>query len=318
MDDAVLTVDHATVRYQVPGRRHGVFALRDVSFELRPGVTLGVVGESGCGKSTLAQAIVNLVPLTDGAIRFEGRPVGTGGRRAAKLFRRSVQLVFQEPQSSLNPRMRVADIIAEPLVAQGIGNRASRRAVVAQAMEKVGLPLDRANRFPHEFSGGQRQRISIARALVLEPRLIVLDEPTSALDISVQAQILNLLLELQAQRGLTYVLISHDVSVVRHLADRIIVMYLGQIVEEGPAAAVLQDPRHPYTRELLASVPMLDGRTFLDIEDRGDAGGAAEPVACVFRTRCVLAGVGCEQPQKLDPVLRQPERLVRCWRGTCL
>jgi oligopeptide/dipeptide ABC transporter ATP-binding protein len=319
MADALLTIDHASVLYGAPGSKQGVLALDQVCAELWRGMTLGVVGESGCGKSTLAQAIVNLVPLASGEIRFGGQSIQTRGRRAEKLFRRGVQLVFQDPQSSLNPRMRMIDIIAEPLVAQRIGTTESRRQSVMRLVEQVGLPLSRLNSFPHEFSGGQRQRISLARALILEPKVVVLDEPTSALDVSVQAQILNLLLELQDQHGLSFILISHDVSVVRHLADAVLVMYLGQVVEQGPATAVLASPRHPYTRELLASVPTLSEGNFLDAAVRpNEPSSDTALLGCRFRARCPFAIAGCEREQNLEMLADEADRAVRCWRAAQL
>ncbi|WP_380916337.1 oligopeptide/dipeptide ABC transporter ATP-binding protein [Sphingomonas canadensis] len=305
----VLHIDAAEVRYGT------VRAVDGVSASLGRGETLGVLGESGCGKSTLAQAILRLVPLAGGAIRVRGFDVGSGRGAGERQYRRDVQMVFQDPQSSFNPAMRVADIIAEPLAVQGIGDRAERRERAIALAGAVGLPAARIDSFPHEFSGGQRQRIAIARALALEPALLVLDEPTSALDLSVQGQILNLLLELQRARGLSYVLISHNVAVVRHLADRVIVMYGGQVVEEGAAGEVLSAPRHPYTQALLSAVPEVDGPDFLEAIVAADELAAHPSGGCRYAARCPLAGPECARDQQLLALEDGGSWRVRCWRA---
>ena len=277
-------------------------ALNGVTLQVRRGEAFGVVGESGCGKSTLAQVLMGLLKPTQGALHRLPRPDG----RAA-----NIQIVFQDPQSSLDPRLPAWRVIVEPLVAR---HQRADRAVAESLAAQVGLRPEQMDRYVHEFSGGQRQRIAIARALVSDPDVIVLDEPTSALDISVQAQILNLLQELRRARGLTYVLISHNVSVVRHLCDRIAVMYLGQVVEQGPALQVLEDPRHPYTRELLEAVPRLD-RAWPDDVPAAPAelpGNRTLPTGCFFRERCPWATAGCERPQSLEALPGADGRRVRC------
>ena len=284
-----------------------VHALNGVDLDLRPGETLGVVGESGCGKTTLAQVLIGLVRPTGG--RIDRR--SPGGKAGARM-----QIVFQDPQSSLDPRLPVWRVIGEPLHDQRRGRitTAELRRAAAEVAAQVEIPPDYLDRYPHEFSGGQRQRIAIARALISGPEVILLDEPTSALDISVQAQILNLLNDLQRRHQLTYVLISHNVAVVRHMSDRVAVMYLGQIVELGECAQVLGAPRHPYTRLLLESVPRLGVPV-------GDAAVSAStelpsnrhlPRGCFFRERCPLAREGCEIPQPLRPMQGDPGRQVRC------
>jgi peptide/nickel transport system ATP-binding protein len=299
----ILRLEGVHVRFPVGldwrGRpRQYVHALNGVDLDIRPGETLGVVGESGCGKTTLAQLLIGLLKPTAGRLVRPGTDPAqdrTGGPART-------QIVFQDPQSSLDPRLPVWRIISEPLYVQRRSwSIRELRAAAAAAAAQVEIPPDYLDRYPHEFSGGQRQRIAIARALIAEPELILLDEPTSALDISVQAQILNLLNALQRSRGLTYLLISHNVSVVRHMSDRVAVMYLGQIVELGAAAQVMGAPRHPYTRLLLASVPRL-GQTVPDAA----AASAGElpsnrqlPTGCFFRDRCPMAGPGCERPQAL-------------------
>lgn len=240
------------------GPRKEVRAVDDVSLSLDTGETLGIVGESGCGKSTLAQAIMGLVPVTAGRIAIAGNVWMEETAEVRRKRAAAVQMVFQDPQSSLDPRMRVWGLVTEPLAIHGEQSGKARRQAAAQLLSSVGLGTAHMDRFPHEFSGGQRQRISIARALALKPRLLILDEPTSALDISVQAQILNLLLELQQREGLSYLFISHDIGVVRHIADRVAVMHMGKIVEEGSAADVLANPQHQYTRDLLDAVPSVD------------------------------------------------------------
>lgn len=281
-------------------------ALNGVTLQVRRGEAFGIVGESGCGKSTLAAVLMNLVRPTEGELRrlprADGRPS-------------DVQIVFQDPQSSLDPRLPAWRVIIEPLVAAGgqaSGKADLRKRADALALQ-VGLRPEHLDRYVHEFSGGQRQRIAIARALAPSPDVIVLDEPTSALDISVQAQILNLLRELRRAHGLTYVLISHNVSVVRHLCDRVAVMYLGQVVEQGPAAQVLQAPRHPYTRELLDAVPRLD-RPWPEAplaEPAELPGNVVLPQGCFFRSRCPWATAGCERPQAL---LARPDAPLHAYR----
>lgn len=267
-----------------------VHALNGLDLNIMRGETLGIVGESGCGKSTLAQLLIGLLKPSSGELLHD-RASGGG-----------MQMVFQDPQSSLDPRLPVWRIITEPVYVRQRSGAAQRKALAAELARQVGLRPETLDRLPHEFSGGQRQRISIARALSSAPDIIVLDEPTSALDISVQAQILNLLVELQRQRNLTYVLISHNVAVVRHMSDRVAVMYLGQIVELGRSEQVLHRPQHPYTRLLLDSVPRA-GRALSDsaIEDRkGELPGNRQlPTGCYFRERCPYAGEGCERPQAL-------------------
>ena len=235
-------------------------AVDGVSFSVAAGETLGLVGESGSGKSTLGRAVLQLVQPTSGSVRFEGREIAGLSRRAMRPLRREMQMVFQDPYASLNPRKRVGQIIGEPLRLQGVAKGGELRRQVQELLERVGLAPEHYDRFPHEFSGGQRQRIGIARAIALRPKLIVADEPVSALDVSIRAQIVNLLADLQDELGLTYVFVAHDIGIVRHVSDRIAVMHEGKIVEEGPADRVCEQPQDAYTKQLLAAVPIPDPR----------------------------------------------------------
>jgi oligopeptide transport system ATP-binding protein len=280
-------------------------AVDDVSFVLRKGETLGLVGESGCGKSTLGRTVLRLYDLTAGKLLFNGSDLSTLSQGELRPFRKKMQMIFQDPSASLNPRMSVLDIIGEALSIHGLaGNNSEREDRVAAIMKKCGLRTDQIYRYPHEFSGGQKQRIGIARALAVEPEMIVADEPISALDVSIQAQIVNLLHDLQEELGLTYLFISHDLKVVEHISDRVAVMYLGHMVEVAPAERIYQGPLHPYTRALLSAVPLPDPKKRRDrIVLQGDVPSPINPPSgCVFHPRCSMAQESCkkEVPKLVD------------------
>ncbi len=302
----LLAVENLGVQFR--SRLGSVRAVDGVGLSIAAGETLGLVGESGCGKSTLGKAIVGLAELTQGSVRLGGIEISGLSRRAMRPYRRRVQMIFQDPYGSLNPRLTVGRIIAEPLIVHGVGDPPSLRERVAKLMQRVGLHPEAANRYPHEFSGGQRQRVGIARALALNPQLIICDEPVSALDVSVQAQVLNLLIDLQRELGLSYLFISHDLSVVQHIAQRVLVMYLGKIVESAPRELIWSRPLHPYTRGLIAAVPVPDPKLAKQNQQSLITGEIPSPVAppsgCRFRTRCPFAVPLCAER---EPELREVE-----------
>lgn len=277
-----------------------VRAVDDVSFVIQRGETLGLVGESGCGKTTVGRCLLRLIEPTNGQVRFDGRNLTEFGKTELRGLRRRMQIIFQDPYSSLNPRMKVGEIIGEPLVVHGVGNKLERRERVAELLGVVGLDPDYANRYPHQFSGGQRQRIGIARALALNPDFIVADEPVSALDVSVQAQIVNLLQDLQQKFGITYLFISHGLAVVKHISSRVGVMYLGKLVELAPADEIYSRPLHPYTQALLAAIPIPEPQSAKREAEKlkGDLPTPLNPPSgCRFHTRCPFTTERCKREE---------------------
>ena len=293
-----------------------VKAVDHVSLTVNKGETLGLVGESGCGKSTLGRTILRLIPATEGQVLYNGEDILTYDKKKMWEMRRKLQIIFQDPYSSLNPRMTVYDLISAPLEVYKIGTKAERREMVEEILQEVGLDKQYLNRFPHEFSGGQRQRIGIARALILNPEFVVCDEAVSALDVSVRAQVLNLMRNMQQKKNLTYLFMSHDLSVVRHISDRIAVMYLGSVAEVAEKAQLYSNPMHPYTKALLSAIPLPDVKKKRQrIILQGDVPSAYNPPSgCKFHTRCPYATDRCKQE---IPVLRQMEKghQVACHRA---
>lgn len=297
------------------GKGRILHAVDDVSFYINKGETLGLVGESGCGKTTCGRTIVGLYEKTGGEIIFEGESIGKLNAKERKKFSRVAQMIFQDPYASLNPRMTVGDIIAEGIDIHGLYKGKERQEKINELLNLVGLNKSHASRFAHEFSGGQRQRIGIARALALEPKFIVCDEPISALDVSIQAQIVNLLIELQRKLGLTYLFIAHDLSMVRHISDKVGVMYLGNLMEMAPSNELYKNPKHPYTKALMSAIPTADpeeARKKERIELEGEIKSPINPKAgCKFASRCTYAKEICK---KENPVIKEigPEHFIAC------
>ena len=316
----LLQVENLTMHFPIMA---GVFrrqvgtvkAVDGIDFNIREGETLGLVGESGCGKSTVARAILRLYEPTAGHVRFRGEDIAALNGEALRRLRRRMQMVFQDPQASLNPRMTVGSIVGEPLLEHGLAKGAALEQRVETLLESVGLDRSFANRYPHEFSGGQRQRIGVARALALEPELIICDEPIAALDVSIQAQVVNLLEELQERLRLTYLFISHDLGMVRHIADRVAVMYLGKIVELAPKDRLYHEPMHPYTQALLSAAPLHDPQLESQRERiilRGDVPSPSDPPSgCPFHTRCPMTQPECSTRAPEWRELR-PDHRVAC------
>jgi oligopeptide transport system ATP-binding protein len=315
MRETLVSVRGLVKHFPVEGSDDVVRAVDGVSFEIFAGETLGLVGESGCGKSTVGRCLLRLIEPTAGQIYFQGRDVLALNKKELREIRREMQIIFQDPYASLNPRMKIGDIVGEPLVIHNEGAKRERRDRVAGLLKRVGLDPDYMNRYAHEFSGGQRQRIGVARTLALNPKLIVADEPVSALDVSVQAQVVNLLQELQEEFKLTYLFISHGLAVVEHISTRVAVMYLGRIVEIAGAAELYAQPLHPYTQALLSAIPIPDPtQKRKRIILQGDVPTPINPPSgCRFRTRCPLAIEECAQ---VDPELREvsPGHHVACIR----
>lgn len=320
-DDLLLRVDDLAMHYPVTAGVFGrtvaqVKAVDGVSFALRRGRTLGLVGESGCGKTTVGQSIVRLLEPTSGRLVFDGRDITHLPQAELRSLRREMQIIFQDPFGSLNPRMTVADIVGEALEVHGVARGAEVERRVVEVLARVGVPASWINRYPHEFSGGQRQRISIARAIVLEPQLVVCDEAVSALDVSIQAQVINLLIALQHEMQLAYLFISHDLSVVRHISDDVAVMYLGQIVESAPTDALFRSPAHPYARALLSSIPLPDpSRRVRRMVLEGDVPTPLDPPpGCRFHTRCPAVIARCRREEPPAFTVEEHHR-VKCWHA---
>ncbi|MCD0504907.1 ABC transporter ATP-binding protein [Bordetella petrii] len=296
------------------GARQVVRAVNDVSFEVARGQSLGLVGESGCGKSTVARALLRLIEPDSGSVEFDGKDLRQANAAQMRALRRRIQIVFQDPYASLNPRLTVRQALAEPLRVHRLGSPAQIGAKLEHIIQEVGLPVSALDRYPHEFSGGQRQRIGIARALVLDPELIVADEPVSALDVSVQAQILQLLERLKRERGLSFVFVSHDLGVVRHFCDTVCVMYLGRIIEQGPTAQVLDRPLHPYSRVLRDSSPVPDPRARIRLARiEGEIPAPTNlPPGCTFHPRCARAQADCSARVPALATLQAP-RMAACF-----
>ena len=320
MQTPILEVKGLKKYFDVRGGLNGkvvgqVKAVDDLSFSLFEGETFGLVGESGCGKSTAGRTILRLLEPTAGKIFFEGEDLAELGSMALRRKRRDFQMIFQDPYASLNPRMCVFDIVGEALAAHGLKDAAALRRQVEETLELCGLPLEYGSRYPHEFSGGQRQRIGIARALSLRPKLIIADEPVSALDVSIQAQILNLLQEIQQQLGLTYLFISHDLSVVRHISDRVGVMYLGRLLECAPAEELYSQPLHPYTQALLSAIPAANPKRKRErIILQGDVPSPANPPpGCAFAPRCPKAMERCRRERPALRAVASERHLAACY-----
>jgi len=309
---ALVEVKNLKKYFETP---HGMLhAVDDVSFSIEQGKTMGVVGESGCGKSTLGRVIIHLLDSTDGSIYFEGEDVTTVNRKTLRQLRENMKIIFQDPYSSLNPRMTVEQTIMEPLIISGRYGRKERQEETERLMEMVGIDQRLRLSYPHELDGGRRQRVGIGRALALNPKFIVCDEPVSALDVSIQAQVLNLLQDLQEQQGLTYMFVTHDLSVVRHISDDICVMYLGQLVETSPSKELFKRPLHPYTQALISAVPSIDiHRKKERIILEGEITSPIKPKpGCRFAKRCQYKRKLCHEPQQLEEVL--PNHFVACCR----
>ena len=314
----LLSVSGLAKEFAIRGNKNKIKAVDGVSFSLNAGETLGVVGESGSGKSTLGRLVLRLLEPTAGEINFDGQKISDLNPKELRAARRHMQMIFQDPFASLDPRMTIEALIREPLDIHQIGSAGERTEMVRNIVGHVGLTEDALSRYPHEFSGGQRQRISIARAIITKPKLIVADEPVSALDVSIQSQILNLMLELRKELNLTYIFISHDLSVIQHIADKVAVMYLGKIVEFAPVEEIFANPQHPYTKALISAVPQINpkDRTNRVVLTGDIPSPASQPSGCHFHPRCPIAESKCSEQEPVLRTLTTPDHQVSCHLAT--